>query len=134
MKNLSKFKQRKKPELPKIPPRKRQLDNASVLAAPPSSASFYDPLIQQSPLERAKSIIFSRISASLISITSVPENEDEGEAEEKFLVPYVMHPSWPGHPIVAMEGSESHCANLMHEAKCAMTVQLFGSIAARHNC
>lgn len=46
---------------------------------------------------------------------------DEEEAEEKSLVPFVLHPAWHGRPIVAMEVDEPHCQNLLQETKCAMT-------------
>jgi hypothetical protein len=67
-------------------------------------------------IEKAKALIYSRISGSLFTISN-----DE-EAEEKTMVPYVLHPSCPGNPIIAMSDEESHCTNLINEPKCALTV------------
>jgi hypothetical protein len=111
---------------PASPPSKKRGLNAkqidpSVLAQPASSSLTTDSSIQLAPLERAKALIFSRLSASLISISSM----DEEEAEEKTLVPLVLHAAWPGQPIVAMDESEPHCQNLLRETKCAMTVCSF---------
>jgi hypothetical protein len=109
-----------KPRKPKLNP--SQAD-PSIVAQPTNSATaLTDSSILLSPLERAKALIFSRISASLISIANLGEDEDAGEAEEKLLVPFVMHPSWPGRPIVAMDQDERHCQNLIQETKCAFTV------------
>jgi hypothetical protein len=68
------------------------------------------------PIESAKALIRSRISASFISIS------EEEDANETISVPYILHPSWPGFPILAFDSEEEHCKNLLTEQKCALTV------------
>jgi len=69
-----------------------------------------------SPIEKAKALIYSRISGSFISIT---ENDD---AEEKTSIPYILHSGWPGNPIIAVNEEDSHYNNLINESKCALTI------------
>jgi len=68
------------------------------------------------PIESAKALINSRKSGSFISIS------EEEDADETVSVPYILHPYWPGLPILAFDREETHCKNLLIEQKCALTV------------